>query len=140
MSSFRTAYIRAHKGPRFGIEDARKILGVYGRPLVGTIVKPKVGLNPAQTAAVAEAAVRGGLDLVKDDETLTDQSFCPLIPRLEAVMSALDRVEKETGKTSILCCKRHRWIRPDTGKGGISSGPRGKYGHDRCTHRRLLIP
>lgn len=98
---FPDSIIRAHKGPRFGIEDARKILGVYGRPLVGTIVKPKVGLNPAQTAAVAEAAVRGGLDLVKDDETLTDQSFCPLIPRLEAVMSALDRVEKETGKRAF---------------------------------------
>lgn len=98
---FPQSLTRAHKGPRFGIEDARKILGVYDRPLVGTIVKPKVGLDPAGTAAVAEAAVRGGLDLVKDDETLTDQSFCPLIPRLEAVMSSLDRVEKETGKKAF---------------------------------------
>ena len=98
---FPQSITRAHKGPRFGIEDARRILGVFGRPLVGTIIKPKVGLNPKETAAVAEAAVRGGLDLVKDDETLTDQSFCPLIPRLEAVMSALDRVEKETGKKAF---------------------------------------
>jgi ribulose-bisphosphate carboxylase large chain len=93
--------VRAHRGPRFGIEDARKILEVYDRPLVGTIVKPKVGLDPAATAEVAAAAVRGGLDLVKDDETLTNQAFCPLIPRLEAVMSALDRVEKETGKRAF---------------------------------------
>jgi ribulose-bisphosphate carboxylase large chain len=98
---FPESLLAAHKGPRLGIEDARKILGVYGRPLVGTIVKPKVGLDPAGTAAVAAAAVRGGLDLVKDDETLTDQSFCPLIPRLEAVMSALDRVETETGKKAF---------------------------------------
>ncbi len=98
---FPESVLSAHKGPRFGIEDARKILGVYGRPLVGTIVKPKVGLDPAGTAAVAAAAVRGGLDLVKDDETLTDQSFCPLIPRLEAVMSALDKVETETGKKAF---------------------------------------
>ena len=69
---FPQSIIRAHKGPRFGIEDARKIWGVYDRPLVGTIVKPKEGLDPAGTAAMAEAAVRGGLDLVKDDETLTD--------------------------------------------------------------------
>ncbi len=93
--------VRAHRGPRFGIEDARRILGVNDRPLVGTIVKPKVGLDPAGTAAVAAAAVRGGLDLVKDDETLTDQAFCPLVPRVEAVMSALDRVEKETGKKAF---------------------------------------
>ncbi len=93
--------VHAHRGPRFGIEDARKILSVYDRPLVGTIVKPKVGLDPAGTAAIASAAVRGGLDLVKDDETLTDQAFCPLIPRLEAVMSSLDRVERETGKKAF---------------------------------------
>lgn len=98
---FPDSLLSAHKGPRFGIEDARKILGVFNRPLVGTIVKPKVGLDPAGTAAVAAAAVRGGLDLVKDDETLTDQSFCPLIPRLEAVMAALDRVETQTGKKAF---------------------------------------
>jgi len=92
---------RAHRGPRFGIEDARKILGVNDRPLVGTIVKPKVGLDPAATAAVAAAAVRGGLDLVKDDETLTDQKFCPLASRVEEVMSALDKVETETGKKAF---------------------------------------
>ena len=90
-----------HKGPRFGIENSRKILGVFDRPLVGTIVKPKVGLDPDGTAEVAAAAVRGGLDLVKDDETLTNQSFCPLIPRLEAVMNLLDKVEKETGKKAF---------------------------------------
>ncbi|NTV77352.1 MAG: ribulose 1,5-bisphosphate carboxylase, partial [Methanothrix sp.] len=42
--------LRAHNGPRYGIEDARKFLGVFDRPLIGTIVKPKVGLDPAGTA------------------------------------------------------------------------------------------
>jgi ribulose-bisphosphate carboxylase large chain len=93
--------VKAHHGPSLGIEDARKILGAYGRPLVGTIVKPKVGLDPRGTARVAAAAVRGGLDLVKDDETLTDQAFCPMVPRLEEVMSALDKVEMETGKKAF---------------------------------------
>lgn len=99
--NFPESLVRAHPGPRFGIEDARKILDVFDRPLVGTIVKPKVGLDPAGTAEVAAAAVRGGLDLVKDDETLTDQSFCPMTKRVEAVMSALDRVEQETGKKAF---------------------------------------
>lgn len=93
--------LRAHRGPRFGIEDARRLIDAFDRPLVGTIIKPKVGLDPAGTAEVAAAAVRGGLDLVKDDETLTDQSFCPMVPRLEAVMSALDKVEQETGKKAF---------------------------------------
>lgn len=100
-TDFPESLVRAHPGPRFGIEDARKILDVFERPLVGTIVKPKVGLDPAGTAEVAAAAVRGGLDLVKDDETLTDQSFCPMVERVEAVMGALDRVENDTGKRAF---------------------------------------
>jgi ribulose-bisphosphate carboxylase large chain len=85
----------------FGIEDARKILDVFDRPLVGTIVKPKVGLDPAGTAEVAAAAVRGGLDLVKDDETLTNQSFCPMVKRVDAVMGTLDRLEQDTGRRAF---------------------------------------
>jgi ribulose-bisphosphate carboxylase large chain len=98
---FPESLVRAHKGPKFGIEDARKILGVYDRPFVGTIIKPKVGLNPHDTAAVAGAAVRGGLDLIKDDETLTDQKFCSMVERVEEVMAELDRVEGETGKKAF---------------------------------------
>ena len=100
-TDFPESLVRAHRGPMFGIEDARKILDVFDRPLIGTIVKPKVGLDPAGTAEVAAAAVRGGLDLVKDDETLTNQSFCPMVERVEAVMSALDRAEKDTGKKAF---------------------------------------
>ncbi len=98
---FPESLLRAHAGPRFGIEDARRLIGVYDRPLVGTIVKPKVGLDPRQTAEVVGNAVRGGLDLVKDDETLTDQRFCPMEKRVEEVMSELDRVESETGKKAF---------------------------------------
>lgn len=98
---FPESLVRAHRGPMFGIEDARRILDVFDRPLVGTIVKPKVGLDPAGTADVAAAAVRGGLDLVKDDETLTNQSFCPMVERVEAVMSALEGVEKDTGRRAF---------------------------------------
>src|SRR5512143_4096342 len=54
---FPESLVRAHKGPKFGIEDARRILGVHNRPLIGTIVKPKVGLDPKGTAAIASAAV-----------------------------------------------------------------------------------
>jgi ribulose-bisphosphate carboxylase large chain len=90
----------AGNGPEFGIEGVRKILGTEQsrRPHVGTIIKPKVGLNVQDTAKVAFEAAVGGVDLIKDDETLTSQAFCPLIPRLEAVMDALDKAEQETGK------------------------------------------
>lgn len=98
---FPQSLVSAHKGPRFGIKEAREILGVFDRPLVGTIIKPKVGLRPQETAEVAGQAVRGGLDLIKDDETLTDQSFCPMDERVEAVMAELSKVEDETGKKAF---------------------------------------
>ena len=68
---------RHHTGPKFGIEGVRKIVGteVSRRPHVGTIIKPKVGLTPKDTAAVAYEAAVGGVDLIKDDETLTNQQF-----------------------------------------------------------------
>ena len=98
---FPQSLVSAHRGPRFGIKEAREILGVFDRPLVGTIIKPKVGLRPQETAVVAGQAVRGGLDLIKDDETLTDQSFCPMDERVEAVMAELSKVEDETGKKAF---------------------------------------
>ncbi|NLV25853.1 MAG: ribulose 1,5-bisphosphate carboxylase [Methanomicrobiales archaeon] len=87
-----------YKGPKFGIEGVRKLVGTTDRPHVGTIIKPKVGLNPRDTAEVAYEAAIGGVDLIKDDETLTDQKFCPLQERLPLVMEQMDRVRNETGR------------------------------------------
>ncbi|MEK6976496.1 MAG: RuBisCO large subunit C-terminal-like domain-containing protein [Candidatus Thermoplasmatota archaeon] len=94
------AFAKAYPGPGPGIKGIRKAVGStrLGRPHGGTIVKPKVGLTPAQTASVAGEAALGGLDLIKDDETLTDQDFCRLAERTPRVMHALDRARDETGK------------------------------------------
>lgn len=90
-------------GPRFGIEGVRKILGTAKsrRPHLGTIVKPKIGLNPEQHAQVAYDAAIGGLDLVKDDETLSNQKFNPLEARLVRTMEMMDRAKEETGKKCL---------------------------------------
>ena len=85
-------------GPKFGMEGVRKLIGTTDRPHVGTIIKPKVGLNPKDTAEVAYKAAIGGVDLIKDDETLTDQTFCPMDERLQAVMAKLDEAKSETGQ------------------------------------------
>lgn len=88
-------------GPKFGIEGVRRLVGSQNRPHVGTIIKPKVGLNPTDTAEVAYQAAIGGVDLIKDDETLTDQKFCPLFERLSAVMARLDEAKTETGRNVL---------------------------------------
>jgi ribulose-bisphosphate carboxylase large chain len=88
-------------GPKFGIGGIRKLAGTVDRPHVGTIIKPKVGLNPKDTAKVAYEAAIGGVDLIKDDETLTNQGFCPIAERLPLIMEQLDRVRSDTGRNVL---------------------------------------
>lgn len=97
---FSEEIVSAFPGPKFGVEKIREIMGTLKdrRPHLGTIIKPKVGLNPKQTAEVAYEAAMGGVDLIKDDETLTNQKFCPLEERVANVMEAIDKAKKETGK------------------------------------------
>lgn len=83
------------KGPKFGAEGIRKALGRPEKPLVGTIVKPKIGLSPERTAEYVYEAGSGGLTNSKDDETLVDQPFCPIQDRTVKVAEALDRLEEE---------------------------------------------
>lgn len=98
--AFPRSFALALPGPAVGIPGIRRAVGTTRsrRPHGGTIVKPKVGLNPKQTAVVAGEAARGGLDLIKDDETLTDQAFCRLAERTPRVMAALDAARDATGK------------------------------------------
>ncbi len=83
------------KGPKFGAEGIRKALHRPEKPLVGTIVKPKIGLSPEKTAEYVYEAGAGGLTNSKDDETLVDQAFCPIEARTTCVAEALDRLESE---------------------------------------------
>jgi len=100
---FPKSVVRYYPGPRFGIDGVRKLVGTdkSPRPHLGTIVKPKVGLNPVQTANVSYEAAMGGVDFIKDDETLVNQKFCPLEERVSKVMSALDKAKSETGRTVL---------------------------------------
>jgi len=98
---FPRSILDAFKGPKFGIQGIRNILKRPEKPLVGTIVKPKIGLSPKETAAYIYEAGMGGLTNGKDDETLVDQKFCPLEERVVAVAEALDRVKSESGHVMI---------------------------------------
>ncbi|AEE14065.1 ribulose bisphosphate carboxylase, type III [Thermodesulfobium narugense DSM 14796] len=86
------------KGPAFGVDGVREVLGVKDRPLVGTIVKPKLGLDPKEQAKVVYESLVGGLDLVKDDENLTHQDFSNFDERVKYSLDAVRRAEEETGE------------------------------------------
>lgn len=93
--------LEGFKGPKYGIKGIRKLLKVYDRPLVGTIIKPKLGLKTADHARVAYEAWLGGCDIVKDDENLSSQKFNPFEERLTETLEGRDKAEDETGEKKI---------------------------------------
>lgn len=93
--------IKSFKGPHFGIFGVRKKMRVIERPLVGTIVKPKVGLNATQQAKVAFDAWLGGCDIVKDDENLSNMKFNKFTDRVNLVLKAKEKAEKLTGEKKM---------------------------------------
>lgn len=95
---------KSFPGPKYGLHDVKDIVGAGDRPMFGTIIKPKVGLPPEKTAGVAYEAAMGGVDLVKDDETLTNQEFNPIEDRITEVMEKLDRVKEQTGHETLYAC------------------------------------
>jgi ribulose-bisphosphate carboxylase large chain len=96
--------VKAFKGPQLGITGVRKMLRVPRRPLCGTIIKPKVGLNEKEHAAVAYDCWVNGLDLVKDDENLCSMRFNKFEKRLSLTLEAMDRAQSETGEKKIYVC------------------------------------
>jgi ribulose-bisphosphate carboxylase large chain len=92
------AFAAAYPGPQFGVEGTRRLSGVHGRPLIGTIVKPSVGLAPAETAALVGRLAEAGLDFVKDDELLANAPHSPLQERVKAVMRVVNEHADRTGK------------------------------------------
>ncbi len=93
--------IKSFPGPAFGIPGIRKVLKVPKRPLVGTIIKPKLGLRTKDHAAVAYSAWVGGCDIVKDDENLSSQKFNPFEKRVIETLDKRDRAEEETGDRKV---------------------------------------
>ena len=95
------AFADAYPGPRFGIAGTRRLAGVEGRPLVGTIVKPSVGLDPEATAALVKELCEAGIDFIKDDELQSDGPHCPFDERVRAVMRAIEAEADRTGRKAM---------------------------------------
>jgi ribulose-bisphosphate carboxylase large chain len=93
--------IESFKGPQFGIEGVRKLLNVPTRPLVGTIIKPKLGLKTVDHSRVAYEAWAGGCDIVKDDENLSSQAFNPFEERVVKTLESRDKAESQTGERKV---------------------------------------
>ncbi len=118
--------IRSFRGPKFGVNGIRRLLKVPKRPLVGTIVKPKLGLSHREHAKVAYEAWAGGCDIVKDDENLSSQGFNRFNERVKLTLRMRERAERETGERKVYMpnvtaetnemLKRARFVRSQGGR------------------------
>src|ERR1017187_1090005 len=116
------SFARHFRGPKFGIVGTRKLTGVgvrvgvqasacsplsgkpdklkleLQRPLIGTIIKPSIGLTPQQTAELVKVLAEAGIDFIKDDELMTNPPHSPFDERVDAVMRVINAHADRTGK------------------------------------------
>lgn len=88
--------VKSFKGPRYGIGGMRRVLDIEDRPLIGTIIKPKLGLRTVHHVKTAYNAWVGGCDIVKDDENLSNQSFNRFSKRVKDTLKMRDLAERKT--------------------------------------------
>ena len=93
-----TEFSQAYEGPSFGVEGTRRLASVFGRPLIGTIIKPSVGLDPPATGELAATLIDAGIDFIKDDELQSDGPSCPFADRARAVMKVINDYADRTSR------------------------------------------
>lgn len=93
-----TAFLSMYQGPQFGVAGTRKFSSVYNRPLIGTILKPSIGMTPTQTAEQVRVLADAGIDFIKDDELQSDAPHCPFEERTTAVLRVLREAANRTGR------------------------------------------
>ncbi|WP_294178590.1 RuBisCO large subunit C-terminal-like domain-containing protein [uncultured Schumannella sp.] len=92
------AFAQAYPGPAFGVAGTRRLAQRATGPVIGTIVKPSVGLSGEQLAQLVTELAEAGIDFIKDDELQGDPEHLPFAERVHVVMDALHRVADRTGK------------------------------------------
>ena len=88
-----------YKGPQFGIKGSKVSCGVGSeRPMIGTIIKPSVGMFPEETATLVQTLIDAGIDFIKDDELMGSTANSPFNERVKAIMKVIRNNEQRTGK------------------------------------------
>lgn len=88
--------------PKRGIAGTRALTGVAHGAIVGSIIKPNVGLSTDDTASLVARLSAAGLDFIKDDEVCADPDHAPLAARIPAVMAAVRAHRDKTGKSVMV--------------------------------------
>ncbi len=100
--SFPDSYLKEFSGPQFGVAGLRNLLKVTDRPFFIGVVKPNLGLPPADFATLAYQSWMGGLDIAKDDEMLADAPASPLADRMRETGILRKKAEAESHKPKMM--------------------------------------
>ena len=95
------AFVGAFKGPKFGLDGIRELVGAVDRPLLITMMKPAIGLTPKESAEVFYQAAIGGSDGVKDDELLVSHPWSSFVERVKEHERAAQAAFEETGHRTL---------------------------------------
>jgi ribulose-bisphosphate carboxylase large chain len=91
-------FLERYAGPQFGVAGTRSLCGVCERPVIGTIIKPSVGMTPEATAERVRVLAEAGVDFIKDDELQANGLDCPFEKRFRAVQTVINRHADRIGK------------------------------------------
>jgi ribulose-bisphosphate carboxylase large chain len=93
------SYGNYFKGPQFGMKGTKSLANVGpDRPMIGTIIKPSVGLTPEYTANLVQTLAEAGIDFIKDDELLASSANSHFAVRVEQIMRVINDFADKTGK------------------------------------------
>lgn len=95
-------YAAQFPGPAFGVSGTREVSNVFGRPLIGTIIKPSIGMTAEDTAELVDTLCAADIDFIKDDELMGNPPYAPLEGRVKAVMKVVNRHADRMGRKTMV--------------------------------------
>jgi ribulose-bisphosphate carboxylase large chain len=94
-------------GPKFGITGIRKFTGQYGKPILGGIVKPKIGVSAEVLLEMVKQMVEGGVDFIKEDEIMVNPVCAPLDRRVDLIANYLAKQSRKVVFCHTINCDPH---------------------------------
>lgn len=94
-------------GPKFGLTGFRSFTGQTGKPLLGSIVKPKIGITPEILLEMVKQMVDGGVDFIKEDEIMSNPDICPLDKRVDIISNYLAKQSRKVVFCHTINCDPH---------------------------------
>lgn len=76
-------------GPKYGIDGIRKFTKSFDKPILGGIVKPKIGVDSDTLLRMVQEMVEGGVNFIKEDEIMSNPACCPMVERVPKIMEYL---------------------------------------------------